>query len=69
MSRMFLEFLLWRTWHEQRVRTRTMKIIDRRAPRLKAPPGHGGAVGVFSKMVPVIDPPRGALRGGGVHRK
>jgi|GEM_PF-5299415 len=52
-------FLLWRNGHERRVHTRTMKIEDMRAPRLRASVLHGRAVPCFLKMLPVIDPPRG----------
>jgi len=62
--------MLWRNGQEQRVRTRTMKIADMRAPRIRAPPWHGGQFRVFLKMLPVVDPPRGRPFGsGGVHRK
>ena len=46
-----------------------MKIANMRASRLRAPPGHGGKVRCLSKMLQVIDPPRGRPFGdGGVHR-
>jgi hypothetical protein len=35
-----------------------------RAPRLRAPPGYGGAVRCFSE-IKVLDPPRGRPAGGG----
>jgi len=46
-----------------------MKIADMRAPRLRAPPGHGGAVPCFLKMLPVIDPLRGLPFRGAPNRR
>jgi hypothetical protein len=46
-----------------------MKIADMKAPRLRAPAGHGEAVPCFLKMLPVVDPPRGyPFWGSGIHR-
>ncbi len=41
--------LLCRNRHEQKVRTRTMKIVDMMAPRFRDPPGHGVTVRCFPK--------------------
>jgi len=55
----------WRNMHEPAPFTPEEIIIFTRAPRLRAPRGARRGSSVFSKMLPVIDPPRGRPVGGG----